>query len=1223
MGRRERELDPENIPLHRFALELRNLRIDAGKPSYRELARRTHFSVTALSEAAGGAVMPSLPVTLAYVEACGGNPEEWRKRWHSLSEETTTAEPARDQEKTSPYLGLMTFGPQDASLFFGRERLLRQVCERMLHTPFLALFGPSGTGKSSLLQAGVLPAVERGDVGGGQGWRVVCLTPGERPVQELAITLANAQGVAACSVQTALADDPQAVQSMCAQLLAGGAATAHLVIVVDQFEEIFTLCGDRGERDRFVAALLAASAEPRVRLVLSVRADFYAHCAFYPALVAALQDNQILVGPMEEDDLRCAVTRPAQQMGLKVQPELVELVVDEARQEPGALSLVSHALLETWRSQRGASLTVAAYRAAGGVRGAVAQTAERVYGGLGEAEREVARRLFLRLTVPGDGTEDSRRRASRAEMTGGPDSDRAAHVLDTLIAARLITAEEDSVTIAHEALIRGWPRLRSWLEEDRELLWAHLRLTGAAAEWDEHDRDEAFLYRGARLRRWDGQRRDGLNDLEHTFLQASRHREVAEREGRRRRVRTVLAALVSVTVVVSVLAGVAVKQAREAQDQRDVALSRQLAAEARAELQLSPERGLRLARRAYALWPTAEAVAVLRQGVADDHLVATIPGLGRALGVAFSPDGRRLAASSADGLVRVWSWSGEGVTADAPLVLRGHRGEVWSPQFSPDGRRLAAAGLDGTIRVWELSGRVEPVVLTGHDGPVWAVAFSPDGRRLASAGDDGTTGLWDVGGGEATFLRGHGGAVKGVAFSPDGRFVASGADDGSIRMWSASGGGRPRVLRGHEDAVKTVAFSPDGKILASVSVDGTARLWRTGGKGQPRVLHGHEGTAEGLAFSRDGHRLATTSDDSTVRVWSSTQTGDPLVLRGHQRVVWSASFSADGRRLATAGDDGTVRIWDPRGMGDPSVLRGHEGAAWSAAFTPDGRRVVSGGVDGVVRVWDPAREASRVLRGHKDEVVDVATGPDGRVASASTDGTLRIWNLTDGSKPVTLRGHKGIVWSVSFSPDGRRVASAGLDGTLRIWDLTGAAPPVVRRADTEQIRYAAFSPDGRQVATGGKDGTVRIWESGGAAEPLVLRGHQGLVWGVAFSPDGRRLASAGTDGTVRIWPTSGGGGALVLRGHQNVVWWVAFSPDGRWVAGTGHDGTVRIWRTDMVAPPVTVGGFATSVESVEFSPDDGRIATTHGDGTVRLWRCTACEPIERLLARVDRLLVDR
>jgi len=1211
--------------------------VAAGGLSYRELSRRAHFSVTALSEAAGGECVPSLAVALAYAEACGGDRHIWEERWRLLVAELAAAEAVVDEGEAhadvaeSPYLGLATFEPGDAARFFGRERLVEELCARLAETPFLAVFGASGAGKSSVLRAGLLPAVWGGAIAGSREWLTVLLVPGERPVEELAIRLANLKGLAASSLHSALAADPDGIRLTIRQVLAGHAhpGTARVLIVVDQFEEVFTLCRDERERAGFIELLLAAAREPAARVVLGVRADFYARCAEHAALVTALRDRQVLIGPMDNDDLRSVVTGPARCAGVKVEPELVEAVVADAHDQPGALPLVSHALLETWRRRKGAALTPAGYRAAGGMRGAIAQSTERLYSALSEVQQQIAADTFLRLTALGDGTEDTRRRAPRAELLGSLDSHAVSIVLDKLIAARLVTADEDSVTVAHEALIRNWPRLRSWLAEDRELLRAHRRLTEAAAEWNQHDRDDGLLHRGARLAGWDGRALDRLNEMEAEFLAASRRRQAHERLAGRRRVRLALVSLGTAFAVVSALAGVALVQTDRTRTERNVAFSRQLAAEARSYLQTDPEQALLLARQAFVTRPTAEAEAVLRQAVADDRMLALVPGRrGRALGVAFSRDGRKLADTSVGGTVRVWKWAGDGVSGDAPVVLRGHKGEAWSPVFSPDGRRLATAGLDGTVRIWDTRGREKPVVLRGHHGPVWNVAFSPDGRRVGSAGDDGTVRIWDARGSSVkpVVLHGHEGPTVGVAFSPDGRYLASSGHDSTVRIWNASSRGAPVVLRGHEDATKSLAFSPDSTRLASASIDGTARVWPVTGKGDPVVLRGHTGTVEGVAFSPDGTRLATTSDDATVRIWNPEGGGNPLVLHGHKGTVWSAAFSADGRRLVSASEDGTVRVWDPRGSGDPVVLRGHQGATWTAAPAPDGRHVVSGGSDGTVRIWDPrGRDDPLVLRGHKGEVLGLDVSPDGkRVASAGEDGTVRVWNTTGSARPLVLSGHQKGAWSVAFSPDGKRVASVDGAGALRIWPTSGDRPvPLVRHADQGVFRSVAFSPDGRHVATAGTDSTVRIWDITRNRAPLVLRGHRGMVWAVAFSPDGRRVVSSGSDGTVRIWDTAGTTDPLVQSGHQGFVWNVAFSPDGQWVAGAGRDGTVRIWQSTAVGESLAFGGFGASVESVEFGPDSRQLITAHGDGTIRLWQCDVCRPIDQVLRLANQRVTEK
>ncbi|MGJ6968570.1 nSTAND1 domain-containing NTPase [Streptosporangium sp. G11] len=1185
--------------------------------------------MTALSEAAGGEIFPTLAVTLAYVEACGGDPAVWERRWRTLAAEFASADAAEraKEGEDAPYLGLVTFDPGDADRFFGRKDLVAELCARLEGTSLLAVFGPSGSGKSSLLRAGLLPALWGGALPGSKAWPTLLLTPGEHPLEELAIGLANATGVSASSLHAGLTAEHVSARLDVRQLLEGRPRSARAVIVVDQFEEVFTLCGDERERVAFLDWLLAAADDgDRARVVLGVRADFYARCAEHPPLVAALRDRQLLIGPMDEDDLRQVVTGPAVRAGLRVDRALVEAILGDCRREPGALPLLSHALLETWKRRRGDAMTLAGYRAAGGIQGAIAQSAERVYDEFGDEERHLVKNVFLRLTALGEGTQDTRRRVAPDELLSGPNGTAVATVLTRLTEARLLSVDEDSVQVAHEAVIRSWPRLRGWLAEDREFVRLHRRLTEAATEWGQHGREDELLYRGIRLTAWEGRELDRLNDLERAFLEAARAREARERTATGRRARLLLIGATVVGVVVCALAVMALVMADRARHGQELAYSRQLAADARGQLQLDPQLGLLMARRAYEVSPTVEAASVLRQAVADSRVSFILPVAGgKVCGAVFSPDGRLLATSSGDGTIRVWKVNGRGLAGN-PVVLRGHDGEAWSPAFSPDGRYLAAGGIDGTVRLWDLTGADAPEVLRGHKGPVWNVSFSPDGRRLADAGDDGTVRVWDLAGGDAPeVLRGHEGRVLGVVFSPDGRSLATGGGDGTVRLWDPEGGTRPTVLRGHENSVEGVAFSPDGRRLASASTDGTVRMWdvvpgdgsfgvRRGHDGSSKVLRGHDGTVEGVAFGRDG-RVASVGNDGTVHVWGAGGTIAPLVLSGHRGTVWSAAFSPDGRTLASASDDGTVRMWDVVAAGDATIVRGHTGEVWSAELSPDGRRVASAGSDGTIRVGDVTGQGSAVvLRPGGGETLDVAFSPDGRrVAGAVEDGVVRVWDAAGRGEPVLLHGHLGLVWSVAFSPDGRRVASAGNDGTARVWDAAGRGEPLVLRGHRGVVRYVAFSPDGRRVASAGEDGTVRVWDVSGHDEPVVLRGHQGLVWGVSFGPDGRRVASGGNDGTVRVRDVSGRGEPVVLRGHQGLVWSVSFSPDGQWVASGGNDNTVRIWAATGRGEPVVFQGHGASVESVGFGRDGRHLVTAHGDATVRVWRCDVCGPMEQVL----------
>ncbi|MFG1687319.1 hypothetical protein ACGFNP_44660 [Nonomuraea sp. NPDC049269] len=1234
MGRPERPLDPDAGPLQRFAHELRQLRAGAPRLSYRELSRRAHYSVTALSEAAGGGIFPTLAVTLAYVEACGGDTETWEKLWREVAAELAAADAGAEaqMDQNAPYLGLVTFDPDDADRFFGRRELVNELSARLRDTSLLAVFGASGSGKSSLLRAGLLPALRNSAASEGRDRPTLLLTPGAHPLDELAVGLANLSGISAPSLYADLVATPSNVRLAIGQILAGRPKSARIVIVVDQFEEVFSLCDDQRERSLFLDSLIAAAEETndRARVVLGIRADFYARCAEHPPLVAMLRDRHLLIGPMEDDDLRQVIIGPALRAELKVERALVETILSDARGEPGALPLISHALLETWKRRKGGTLTLAGYREAGGIQGAIAQTAEQIYDGLDAGERGLARNAFLRLTALGQGTEDTRRRVPPAELLAGPDGAAMEAVLSRLTAARLLTVDEDSVQVAHEAVIRSWPRLRGWLAEDRELVRLQRRLTDAATEWEQHGREDELLYRGTRLAAWEDRALDRLNDLEHAFLAAGRARARRERAAAGRRVRAALISLVVVATVVGVLAVMALVNADRAEEERDLAYSRQLAADARGQLQLDPQLGLLLARRAYAVSPTEEATAVLRQATVDSRIRLIVPiAAGKVCGVAFSPDGRQLAAGSGDGTVRVWRVSAQGLPTGDPVVLHGHAGEAWNPVFSPDGRYLATGGIDGTVSVSDWAGGGDPLVLRGHRGPVWGVSFNPDGQRLASAGDDGTVRIWkapdggrwtggsSAGGDAPKVLRGHDGRALQVVFSPDGRRLASSGGDGTVRIWDPAGKAKTVVLRGHENSVEGLQYSPDGRNLVSGSTDGTVRVWDVTGQNAPAVLRGHDGTVEGTAVSRDSRRIASVGNDGTVRIWNMASNIDPLVLRGHRGTTWSASFSPDGRTLASASDDGTMRLWDVAYTGDAMILRGHTGGTvYDAAFGPDGRRVASAGVDGTIRVQniDGSGDAL-VLRGHKADVLGVAFSPDGRrLASTGADSTVRIWHADGSGQAVVLRGHSGHVWNAAFSPDGTRVVSGGDDGTVRVWHTDGTGAPVVMDSPQSQVRYVGFSPDGRRVASAGVDGTILIQNADGTGQPVMLRGHQGLVWCLAFSPDGRRLVSGGNDGTIRIWNTDGTGDPIVLRGHQGVVWSVGFSPDGRQVISSGNDHTVRIWMPAEGGEPVVFSGSGTTVNSVKFSPDGWRLLSTYDDATVRIWRCEVCGSMHQVQA---------
>ena len=829
--------------------------------------------------------------------------------------------------ETCPYRGLEAFEEEHAEFFCGREEDVTSLLEKLRTSRFLGVLGPSGSGKSSLLRAGLVPAVRRGELPGSAAWAVAVFTPGTRPLTTLAVQTTRLYGQTAVqNTLDRLYDDARTLDLAAAVALAERPATEQVLMVVDQFEELFTICRDEDERTRFLANLLYAATIPggRVAVVLGMRADFYQRCSPYADLRVLLADHQFLVGPLDAERLRQAMEEPARRVGLELEAGLVETITADIGDRVGSLPHLEHVLLELWERRRGTMLTLEAYVASGGLRGALAQRANTVYADLSPARQEIARRVLLRLVQPGEGSEDTRRRAAMTELAGTSQRhDDVDAVVRALADQRLVTTGKDEVSggrvveITHEALIRGWPELRSWIDQDREALRAQRHLTDAATEWDRRGRHDDDLYSGSRLAYWQERGPDEATQLEREFLAAGTEREARERAAGRRRARLAVGGVVTGLVAVAM---VALLGLRSVARQRDIARSRQLAAEAVVLLQTEPAKGLRLAADAFELEPTREAQRALRQAaLTPGSRAQELAGHeGPVQSATFSPDGGRVLSAGADGTVRVWAWAGAG----APTVLAGHEGSVQSAAFNPDGTRVVSAGADGTVRVWDWVSAAPPTVLGRHEGPVQSATFSPDGGRVVSAGADGT-----------------------------------------VRVWAWAGGGEPIVLRGHEDAVYGATFASDDSRVVSAGKDGTVRVW-AGGE-EPIVLRGHGGAVFGSAPASDGTRVVSAGADGTVRVWDWTGRHEPTVLRGHGGAVFGAAFNRDGRRAVSAGEDGTVRVWDWASGAGPTVLRGHEGAVFSATVSADGRRVLSASADGTVRVWDLAGGAEvKVLRGH-------------------------------------------------------------------------------------------------------------------------------------------------------------------------------------------------------------------------------------------------------------------
>ncbi|WP_433214625.1 hypothetical protein [Microtetraspora malaysiensis] len=1171
MGRREQPVDPADGPVAALAVELRKLRQEAGNPTYRAMAARVPCSAATLAQAAAGNKLPTLPVALAYAEACGGDHEQWRARWEQARAALRDPAATGREAAQAPYRGLARFEAADQAFFFGRTALTEHLITLVKAHRLVLVVGPSGCGKSSVLRAGLVPRFPDRSV------RV--MTPGAHPRLD--------------------------------QVRAGE------LVVVDQFEETFTLCQDPAERQAFIDTLVVlAGDEGGTHVVLAVRADFLGRCAHHPELAEAVRDSTVLVGAMSTAELRETITKPATAVGLIVQRELTARILQDVTGQPGGLPLMSHALLETWRRHSGKALTTADYDAAGGIDGAVAHTAEQLYGALTDAQRQRLRHLLLRLVTPGQaGTADTRRPVASSELLTGQLDDPGPGLLERLAAARLITLDDGTADLAHEALLTAWPRLRGWVEEDRERLRVHRRLTEAATSWQDHARDPGTLYRGLQLataREHLTEHLDTLTPVERAFLEAG----TAAHHGARRRSRLRTLVLSIVVTLALVAASLAWQQNTVSSRQQREAYARQMIGTAESLRKSDPRLAMQLSLAAWRLADLPETrTALLTASRQPQQDTFTDPDLAPRTVRWLSTDGRSLISVGASQITR-WDLDVRKAVSAAP-GLAGRLPEAASGMG--DARWLPLLGLHANswnVTLWDMTtGRYDPASLdTTNQG----VEVTPSGDRVIVYHAEGSryhVRVWDLATRRKILQVSTSRKKSGPRHWGDFRRVAT-----------ARKQGRPDLETDAPDAT----ISANGKLMALCVPGAPVQLWN--------LDDGHRITAswaptlsarhcqeERLFLAPDGQRLLL-AEDGRVRQWHlpDGKEGAPLVAPN----VYEIGFSQDGSFLATASMD-ELLVWRSSHAGEPLFRHPLGGElAFDIRIDPaaDRIRYLAGTFAGSAS--HSTLTTVRTLRldgvfdsGWRDELATGATfSPDGRRLATAYDNRVELRHGTSGQRlpgppplpcPVTTPGVPGCRAIAAFRRDGRVLAYSDVfqtpSSTAWLWEVDGqrlsATSPRLRRGASLAFVGNSVLIGGITYIGGSAPNVTTVWDP---IQGRISATLPGITGNLTVDPTEHLLVSA--QGYIADLATNV---PIPRESRIGVAGALAFSPDGRYLAVGKGSGQTVLWdgKAQRHLGTLTSTTSASDVSALAFSPDARVLAVGMTNGAIQLWDTETRQPM--------------
>jgi len=1171
-------------------------------------------------------------------------------------------------ETICPYQGLKHFDQDRSHFFFGRKEVVESIRRSLNHHNFVAVVGASGSGKSSVVRAGLLPMLADEE-----GWQILDpIKPGDAPLLELRDTFKSIfknSPKSLSQLNKLIREGQGSLQSLTEQL----PGHSKYLLIVDQFEEIFTVCSNQEEQSRFIELIASISniSDSRLFVVITMRADFLESCLLYDSLTKLIQNQAIFIPPLTNDNLHEIIVKPAEVQQYKFEPKLLTDILQDVGGKSSILPLLQFSLTELWerRDRERHLLLQEHYNEMGRVAGALDRHAEKVYEYeewkdisstllRSPLEKEWIKRIFLHLVRTNEGGKDTRKRQDRDALLSIINKDPNQRVelnnlLGNLIDSGLLVSASgvyenstdgrnnplglarnvNTVELAHEVLIFGWKRFSGWLEESRHLRELRDKIEDAFQDWVKSSKKTEDLIAGSFLL----QIQDSFSDLKPDLSQEIK--DFIELSIRSKTKRFINSALSEINVLI------ALSRAQLSLNEQLISLMTALKASQKLTLIRQEIQEETFEEIEDSLEEVEKQLTdVLRQVVSGIQERNCFHGHNQKVeDVIFSDTGKLVISAGADKSVKIWQFSGQLLKS-----LEGHSGWVNSISLSPEsgGKFLiASASSDKLIKLWQVQSdeaKLEVELfkdLKGHEGWVLDVCFSEDGKFLASAGREGQVRIWEPDGQclKTIQVSSQGSEAKevwSIAFSPDGRTLATACEDKTVKLWDLEGN-LLHVLEGHKHRVRTVSFSPNEDIIASGGDDSTVILWSADGKLLKRLTD-FDGHVNRVRFCKNSFTLATVSDDGTAKLFDLQ--GHLLkVFKGHTSRVKSLNFSPDGKTLATASWDETIRLWslDQR---IHTVIRHHTDRVLDVNFSQDGERLVTASWDTSACVWDLNGQLLHTLDAHIDKVNGANFSPDGKLivtVASSKDRTVKFWNA-DGSLKKSLAGHKSYVRDPSFSHNGQLVLTAGGDKTIRIWTSSGEEYAILggENGHTAEVRGVSFSPDDNWIVSGDKDGFIKLWTQNGNLV-YSFQAHKQEIWNVVFSPsfdsNGQLLiASASDDKTVKIWKfdgrlnwTSSDSPYMILEGHTDRVSDVEFSHCGRIIATGGADKTVRLWSRSGILL-ATLEGHTDRIMAVDFHKDGELLASAAVDDSVIIWNIAAQVELAKLEETVpNEILSDK